>query len=127
MPGSSTVQVAVVLAADEPHALAHFYGALVDQAPQAGMGASHCRVALPQGGWLEIYRPSSRRPLSRQRGRLALCLRRQGGRNELDGWIAQAQGLGAQLLEPPRQEPFGIEAWLLDPEGNGLLLLICGP
>ena len=24
----------------------------------------------------------------------------------------------------PRQEPFGAEAWLLDPEGNRLLLLV---
>jgi hypothetical protein len=26
--------------------------------------------------------------------------------------------------DPPRQEPFGAEAWLLDPEGNRLLLLV---
>jgi hypothetical protein len=26
--------------------------------------------------------------------------------------------------DPPRLEPFGAEAWLLDPEGNRLLLLM---
>ncbi|MEB3354768.1 MAG: hypothetical protein VKM34_11145 [Cyanobacteriota bacterium] len=35
-----------------------------------------------------------------------------------------ALALGASLLDPPRQEPFGAEAWLLDPEGNRLLLLV---
>jgi hypothetical protein len=27
-------------------------------------------------------------------------------------------------LDGPRQEPFGWEAWLADPEGNWLLLLV---
>jgi predicted enzyme related to lactoylglutathione lyase len=37
--------------------------------------------------------------------------------------VQQSLELGASLLEPPRQEPFGWEAWLVDPEGNSLLLL----
>ncbi len=32
--------------------------------------------------------------------------------------------LGASVQDPPRQEPFGAEAWLVDPEGNRLLLLV---
>ena len=36
----------------------------------------------------------------------------------------EALGLGASVEDPPRQEPFGAEAWLLDPEGNRLLLLV---
>jgi len=32
--------------------------------------------------------------------------------------------LGATAADPPRQKPFGAEAWLLDPEGNRLLLLL---
>jgi hypothetical protein len=42
----------------------------------------------------------------------------------LNDWIAAALNLGASLQDPPRQEPFGAEAWLLDPEGNRLLLLV---
>ncbi|MEY3750072.1 MAG: hypothetical protein RLZZ11_422 [Cyanobacteriota bacterium] len=119
--------VAVVLAADQPNDLAGFYGSLLEQAPQRGSGPNHCRLPLPQGGWLEVYRPSQARPQPRQRGRLALCLQRKGGWPELQAWIERAQSLGAQLLDGPRQEPFGVEAWLLDPEGNGLLLLVYGP
>jgi hypothetical protein len=59
---------------------------------------------------------------------LALCLQRQTkGKGEvavLNDWIETALGLGASLLEPLRREPFGTEAWLLDPEGNRLLLLV---
>jgi hypothetical protein len=42
----------------------------------------------------------------------------------LHDWIATALELGASVGDPPRQEPFGAEAWLLDPEGNRVLLLV---
>jgi hypothetical protein len=118
----------IVLAADDPTGLARFYGALLAVLPEPGLSASHWRVPWPSGGWLEIYAPSRRRPAPRQQGRLALCLQRQaeGGRAAavLNDWVSAALDLGASLQEPPRQEPFGTEAWLLDPEGNRLLLLV---
>jgi len=118
----------LVLAADDPAALARFYGGLLNVEPQPGLGSSHWRVRWPVGGWLEIYAPSRSRPQPRQQGRLALCLQRQTkGKGEvavLNDWIETALGLGASLLEPLRREPFGTEAWLLDPEGNRLLLLM---
>jgi hypothetical protein len=42
----------------------------------------------------------------------------------LQAWISTALELGATVDDPRRQEPFGAEAWLLDPEGNRLLLLV---
>ena len=60
--------------------------------------------------------------------RLALCLQRKadgtGALAVLQAWISKALELGATTEDPPRQEPFGAEAWLLDPEGNRLLLLV---
>ena len=82
---------------------------------------------LPGGGLLEIYAPARARPVPRGRARLGLCLRLPGGAAALQACLAEALALGAQPLEPPRQEPFGQEAWLLDPEGNGLLLLAPSP
>lgn len=118
----------LVMAADDPAALARFYGALLAVEPQPGLSTSHWRLPWPAGGWLEIYAPSRSRPQPRQQGRLALCLQRQVNGTDagalLKAWIEEALGLGASLLDPPRQEPFGAEAWLLDPEGNRLLLLV---
>jgi hypothetical protein len=118
----------IVLAADNPAALARFYGALLDVQPQPGLSATHWRVPWPAGGWLEIYAPSRSRPQPRQPGRLALCLQREAeGRDTdavLNSWIEAALGLGASLLDPAREEPFGAEAWLLDPEDNRVLLLV---
>jgi hypothetical protein len=85
-------------------------------------------VPWPSGGWLELYAPSRHRPQPRQQGRLALGLQRQadgpGALAVQQTWISPALELGATVDDAPRQEPFGAEAWLLDPEGNRLLLLV---
>lgn len=122
------MKASIVLAADDPAALASFYGSLLAVEPQQGLSASHWRLAWPAGGFLEIYAPSSSRPQPRQLGRVALCLQRHADGGDptqvLHDWIGQATAQGASLHTPPRQEPFGVEAWLLDPEGNRLLLLV---
>ena len=117
----------MVLAAEDPAALARFYGAVLGSEPQPGLGPQHWRVPLPGGGLLEIYAPARARPVPRGRARLGLCLRLPGGAAALEACLAEARARGAQPLEPPRREPFGMEAWLLDPEGNGLLLLAPSP
>lgn len=122
------IHTSLVLAADDPAALASFYGAFLEVAAQQGFSPSHWRVPLPAGGHLEIYAPSRRRPQPPQQGRLALCLQRHAQDGDphaaLLAWLERAQALGATELEPPRQESFGMEAWLLDPEGNRVLLLM---
>ena len=114
----------IVFAADDPAALAHFYGALLDGEPQLGLSSTHWRVRWPAGGWLEG---------GWLEGRLALCLQRQTDGTEtpfalLNVWITTALDLGASVQVPPHQGAFGAEAWLLDPEDNRLLLLmiLCG-
>ncbi|MBW4529228.1 MAG: hypothetical protein KME02_00935 [Aphanothece saxicola GSE-SYN-MK-01-06B] len=118
----------LVLAADDPERLAVFYGALLQTTPLVGASARHWRLLGPGQGRLEIYAPSRRRPRPRGEGRLALCFSRPAGQapplQVLNDWISTVLPLGAALLEPPRQEPFGAETWLADPEGNRLLLLV---
>ena len=126
---TDTITSSLVLAADDPAALAQFHGALLGVEPQPGLSSSHWRVPWPAGGWLELYAPSRSRPQPRQIGRLALCLQRKAESTGaalavLQAWISKALELGASVDDPPRQEPFGAEAWLLDPEGNRLLLLV---
>ena len=125
---AARVKASLVLAADEPAALARFYGDLLGVAPQPGVSGRHWRLPWPSGGWLELYAPSRSRPQPRQHGRLALCLQRQaedaGALALLQAWITTALDLGATAMDPPRLEPFGAEAWLQDPEGNRLLLLV---
>ncbi|WP_216904146.1 VOC family protein [Synechococcus sp. CCY 9618] len=125
---SSAPRRSLVLAADDPAGLARFYGALLETAPQAGFSASHWRLPWPGEGLLEIYAPSRSRPRPRGEGRLGLCLSRSAGGfpplEVLNAWLDGVLALGATAVEPPRQESFGAESWLADPEGNRLLLLV---
>ena len=132
MQDTPSLGSSLVMAADNPSALARFYADLLAVEPLQGFAASHWRVPWPAGGYLEIYAPSQSRLQARQPGRLATCLQRSvpSGNNPeaamalLQAWLASAIGLGASLLDGPRQEAFGVEAWLLDPEANRLLLLV---
>jgi hypothetical protein len=118
----------LVLAADDPAALAPFDGALLNVEPKPGLSSTHWRVPWPAGGWLEIDAPSKSRPQPRRQGRLALCPQRPadetGALAVLRAWVSSALELGATVVDPPRQEPFGAEAWLQDTEGNRLPLLV---
>ncbi len=122
------MRATLVLAADDSRRLASFYGSLLGCQPEAGFSASHWRLPWPGGGLLELYEPSQARPLPRQIGRLSLCLQRDATGpkplTQLQSWIETALAAGASQEQPARQEPFGAEAWLLDPEGNRLLLLV---
>lgn len=128
MPEPSPPTASIVLAPDDPAGLARFCGALLEVQPLPGWSTSHRRVPWPAGGWLEVYAPSRQRPQPRQQGRLAVYVQRRAGGSEalvmLKDWISAALSLGASLLLPPREETFGAEAWLLDPKGNRLLLLV---
>ena len=44
----------IVLAADDPAALARFYGALLEVGPQPGLSPSHLLLPWPACGWLEV-------------------------------------------------------------------------
>lgn len=129
---TSSLRSSLVLAADNPAVLAEFYALMLSVEPMQGLGPSHWRVPWPAGGYLEIYAPSMSRPQARQQGRLATCLQRtvtdsnnqEAAMELLQSWLASAIELGAYLLDGPRQQSFGVEAWLLDPESNRLLLLV---
>lgn len=125
---TGTITGSLVLAADDPAALARFSCALLNVEPQPGLSGTHWPVPWPAGGWLALYAPAQSRPQPRQPGRLALCLQRKADGTDtvavLSTWIEEAPELGASVGDPLRQEPFGAEAWLLDPEGNRLLLLV---
>ena len=116
-----------VLAAQDPANLARFYSVLLGVEPIPGFSTQHWRVPLSAGGELEIYRPSRHRPFPDRGRALAPCLR-QIARDEplvvLMRWVTAAVASGAVVVEPPRQEAFGAESWLNDPEGNAVLLLV---
>lgn len=65
-----------------------------------------------------LYQHSHHGPPPQQSGGLALCLRC----TDLEHTRQRAMALGGQAPEPVREESFGREQWLLDPEGNRFLV-----
>jgi predicted enzyme related to lactoylglutathione lyase len=117
--GNTTAMAAPfwVLASEAPAALARFYSQLLNVPVE--IKGSVQQLTLSQGQQLVIYQPSSQRPQPAQHGRLALCLPSAN----LESSLEQALAQGARALEAIRQESFGREVWIEDPEGNRLLLL----
>ncbi|CZB17560.1 VOC family protein [Candidatus Synechococcus spongiarum] len=111
----------LVLGSRNPRRLAGFYADLMGGESAAVVPfvpGGAVTVRLPTGMDMVLYRPSRRRPQPRQNGGLALCLRCA----DLESIRQRATALGGQVLEPIREASFGREQWLLDLEGNPVLL-----
>ena len=116
-----------VLAARDPQRLAAFYAGLLQTEARKGLAEHHWIVPLPEGGSLQIYTPSRRRPWPASGAVLAPCLQRVTSHNSLEdlrSWRDGVIALGGSSTEEPRQESFGAECWLKDPEGQRFLLLV---
>ncbi|MAR06712.1 MAG: glyoxalase/bleomycin resistance/dioxygenase family protein [Cyanobium sp. NAT70] len=115
------------MASHQPSRLASFYAELLGVQASEGLNQWHWLIPLAEGISMEIYRPSRSRPFP-ERGRcLAPCLRLQASGEPLlllQSMIPDLLNRGASVLEPPRQERFGAETWIHDPEGNAVLLVV---
>ena len=123
----NAMQISWVLAAEDPNRLGRFYSELFQADLQPGVADHHRIVQFSDGTRLEIYRPSSKRPFPKRGRALAPCLRLLPSRDplpELQRLVSMALQQGGSLVEDARVEPFGAEAWIHDPEGNPLLLLV---
>ena len=118
VPDAVSPRYCLVLASKNPQNLASFYtdlfsGEFVTAAPEGSV-----TVHLSTGIDMVLYQYPRKCLQSQPDNRLALCLRC----TDLEDMRQRATRLGAQVLEPIRQKPFGREQWLLDPENNRVLL-----
>ena len=117
-PDGVVPRCCLVLASQNPQHLAGFYTDLLDGESATAAPGGAITVHLPMGMDMVLYRPSRQRPHPGPSGGLAFCLRC----TDLERLRQRAVALGGQVLEPIREEPFGREQWLLDPEDNRVLL-----
>ena len=121
------ISLSWVLASRRPAQLAKFYADLLGTSARSGMADHHWIVPLPAQGTLQIYTPSRGRPWPAIGSALAPCLQRRVQTDplqELQAWHQHVIDLGGRSSEEPRQESFGAECWLEDPEGQRFLLLV---
>ena len=123
----NAMQISWVLAAEDSLRLARFYSELFQATLLPGVAKHHCIVQFSDGTRLEIYRPSRQRPFPLRGRALAPCLKLPPSQEplpELQRLLSNALQRGGSLLDEARLQPFGAEAWVHDPEGNPLLLLV---
>ena len=123
----SSTQISWVLAAQSPGSLVRFYADLLGGHAEQGHSEHHWVLTVLQDLRIEIYRPSRQRPFPVKGRCLAPCLRLQEHAEplkKLQSVVAELMTKQATVLEPPRLESFGAEAWLLDPEQNPFLIVV---
>ena len=122
-----SIQLSLVIASEQPERLSEFYVFATNGDLQPGKNQDHFLIVHQNGMNIQIYKPSKKRLFSKPSRRSALCLQQPPSASPLIAIREFSQklvALGAVINEPPRLEPFGAESWIIDPEGNHLLIFV---
>ncbi len=117
----------LVLASDDPLKLAEFYRLAVNGTLLQGLSGNHWIISCSNCMQIQIYKPSKCKDLLIKGNSMHLCLSSNPSFSplqEIHEWAKDLEKLGARIVEKARNETFGAEIKLLDPEGNYLLLLV---
>ncbi len=121
----STFQLSLVIASQEPQKLAEFYAFATKGDLQYGEDVHHYLIVNGNGMHIQIYRPSKKRAWSNKFAATSLCLQQSPSIDplaQIDQCISRLVLKGASVVEEPRNESFGAECWLSDPDGNHFLI-----
>ena len=117
-----------LIASLKPRELSEFYALLGNGKVVKGFNSSHYLIMYRQNYKIQIYKPSHEiiRPLEGLSA-FSICFQKKPNIEplmKLKEWCKEIVSLGGHVYEEPRNESFGAETWLLDPEGNTFLLLV---
>ena len=121
------IQLSLVIASEQPQRLSEFYSFATNGDLQPGKNNHHYLIVHENGMNIQIYKPSEKRSFSNSSRRSALCLQQPPSLRPLIAikeWSKRLETMGAVINEQPRLEPFGAESWMIDPEGNHLLIFV---
>ena len=123
----SSLQISLVIAANKPKKLSEFYAFATNGDLQAGIKSDHFSIVNSNGFHIQVYRPSKKESWINRGRAAALCLQQVPSSNPLHAiseWVAILLSRGAVVIDPPKLESFGAEAWLSDPDGNYFLIFV---
>ena len=114
------------LASSFPKELAEFYAFALEADIQEGLNNDHWWVYHHNGSKIQIFRPSRTRPFSERGSSFALCVQGDSSPEPLSAieqWCLSLLAGGAEIFQEPSLEFFGAECWLLDHEGNIVIIV----
>ena len=116
-----------VISSTKPKELAHFYAFASEGEALEGIGSNHWIVVNTDGVEINFYRSSSETLRQSTQVTIAPCFKSQPSLEPADfieRWYFSLREKGASLLKESKEEIFGSEMWLKDPDGNPFLLWV---
>tara|TARA_Y100001968_G_scaffold217938_1_gene200523 strand:- start:4847 stop:5248 length:402 start_codon:yes stop_codon:yes gene_type:complete len=123
----SSIEISFVISSKRPKALAEFYSNVSQIDFIKGIDSNHYLLPIKDGFLLQIYRPSSTRDWPNKGRSMSICFQKKPAiepMSVLEEWSYHLTRLGGSICEEPRNEPYGAETWVADPEGNDFLILV---
>ena len=123
----SSIQLSLALASRDPQKLSEFYAFATNGDLQSGMNSNHFLIAHSNGFLIQIFCPAKKSSWSNRGRTAALCLQQAPSLNPLltiGEWVDTLMSRGAVVVDHPKLESFGAEAWLTDPDGNYFLIFV---
>jgi len=117
----------IVIASNLPKRLAVFYSCVFENDFKVGVSPEHFVIEINQVTTIHIYKPSKKRDFPARGKTVSICVEKISlidPITELRDFVQILISIGASIIENPRLEKFGAEAWLADPEGNEFLVLV---
>ena len=123
----SLIKLGYVIASKAPHVLAQFYSCAFGLEIQGESTQAYFYLINSEGMKLHIYRPSRKAVWPPKGMTCSICAEKDNSSMpliDIKKWSDELIKKGAASLEDPREENFGAECWMADPEGNYFLILV---
>ena len=123
----SSIEISFVIASKRPKALAEFYSNVSQINFIQGIDPDHYLLSIKDVFLLQIYRPSLSRPWPNKGRSMSICFQKRPALEPmpvLEEWSYYLIKKGGTVSEKLRNEPYGAETWVTDPEGNDFLILV---
>ncbi|WP_269622869.1 hypothetical protein [Prochlorococcus marinus] len=122
------IQASFLISTSKPKELSTFYSSLFSKKVEEGFDSNHCSINAHSSLQITFYKPSSNRiPSDMRCPPISLCFEKPASKEPLivlNNWLEEVISLGATLIEKPKLESFGAEAWVLDIDQNKVLLYV---
>ncbi len=117
-----------LFSSSNPYQLSKFYSVLKGVNASEGISSNDFSIESDDSCNIKFFKPTS----DLNNGRLpppvlSLCFEKEPSLNPLKsikGWIEEVILVGGRLIDGPRLEYFGAEAWMSDQEENKFLLYV---
>ena len=118
----------LLISSPDPENLIGFYSFLVDGCVSEGFSKQNFYLKSSSSININVFKPSSKVGTSLYTPPpIALCFEQSPSINPLStlrGLVDEVIAIGAKLIEPPKLDTFGAEAWLYDLDDNKFLIFV---